>query len=116
MKGKSQGESFDEMMTDIDLQLFGLQAGLARFVAALLAEKAGNAADIQLSISHAADDEPGAIQCARVFVDPDDELIKITDAAGATVEWDGLNIAAQYLIAHYLYTRRLSDSLYRSLS
>lgn len=116
MKGSQKGESFDEMMTDIDVHLFSLQARLTRFVAGLLAEKPGGAADIELSISHASDDEPRALQCARVFIDHDDELIKITDAGGETLMWDDLNIAAQYLIAHYLYTRRLSDSLYRSLS
>jgi hypothetical protein len=116
MKGPSPGESFDEMMTDIDLNLFSLQARVTRFVIALLVEKAGSTADIELSISHATDDEPCAFRCARIFIDPEDELIKITAAEGRALSWDDLNIAAQYLIAHYLYTRRLSDSLYRSLS
>ncbi len=105
------------MLVDMDMNLFNLQVKVTRLVMAILSEKNEYSADINLSISHSPDDDHRVIRCARIFLDPEDEHIKIDgNESDDPLAWDDLDIAAQYRIAQQLYTRRLSNSLYRSLS
>ncbi len=104
------------MLVDVDMNLFSLQVKVTRLVMAVLSDYAGFSADLGLSISRSPDEEPHIIRCARVYIDPQDDLIKITESGGDDIGWDDIDIAAQYRIAQHLYTRHLSSSIYRSLS
>ncbi len=105
------------MLVDADLNLFSLQVKVTRLVMAILSEKSGGLADINLHMAHSPDEEPRIIRCSRVYIDPEDELIKIAEAGGEEpIGWDDIDITSQYRIAQHLYTRHLSRSLYRTLS
>jgi hypothetical protein len=108
---------FDDLLVDADLNLFSLHVKVTRLVMAILSDYAGCSAELVLSISHPADEELRIIRCSRVYIDPEDDLIKIVETGGEDpVGWDDIDIAAQYRIAQHLYTRHLSTALYRSLS
>ncbi len=117
MNGDVIDKRFDDMLVDVDMNLFSLQVKVTRLVMAVLSDYAGCSAGLGLSISHSLDEEPHIIHCSRVYIDPEDDLIKIAETRGEDpIAWDDIDIAAQYRIAQHLYTRHLSNSLYRSLS
>ncbi len=108
--------SFDDMLVDVDVNLFSLQVKVTRLVMAVLSDYDGCSADLGLSISRSPDEAPHVIRCSRVYIDPEDDLIKITESGGEDIGWDDIDIAAQYRIAQHLYARHLAGSLYRTLS
>ncbi|HOT45272.1 MAG TPA: hypothetical protein PLM53_09995 [Spirochaetota bacterium] len=104
------------MLVDVDTNLFSLQVKVTRLVMAVLSDYDGRSADLGLSISRSPDEDPHIVRCSRVYIDPEDDLIKITESGGDEIGWDDIDIAAQYRIAQHLYTHHLAGSLYRSLS
>lgn len=107
----------EDMLVDIDLNLFNLKVKVTRLAIALLSDKDGSAADMNLDIAHAAGDNHRVIRCARIAIDQDDELIKIAEeGSGEVFFWDDLDFGAQYRIVQHLYTTQLSRSISRSFS
>jgi hypothetical protein len=109
--------SLNDMIIDIDTNMYGLQVKVARFVTALLSDEPEHAADINLSISRGIDDEFHVFRCVKIYIDPEDEIIRIATAGGAgPLAWESFDVAAQYMVAQHLYGRRISNNLYRTLS
>lgn len=107
----------DDMLVDIDLNLFNLKVKVTRLAIALISEMDGSAADVNLDIAHGAGDNHRVIRCARIVIDQEDELIKIAEeGSGETVFWDDLDFGAQYRIVQHLYTSQRSWSIRRTLS
>ncbi len=108
---------FEEMLVDMDMNLFNLQVKTTRLVMAILSEKTEYSADINVSISHGRDEEHHVIRCSRIYIDADDELIRIDGIRReSSLAWDDLDISAQYRIAQHLYTSHLSGTLRRALT
>ncbi|MBP7738085.1 MAG: hypothetical protein KA369_19065 [Spirochaetes bacterium] len=106
-----------DMLVEMDMNLFSLQVKTTRLVMAILSEKAECSADISVSISHARDDEHHVVRCSRIYIDPEDELIKIEGIRRESpLAWDDLEVSAQYRIAQHLYTEHLSGTLKRVLT
>jgi hypothetical protein len=107
----------NDMLIDIDTAMYGLQVKVARFVTALLSESPEQAAGISLSISRGIDDEFRVFRCVKIYIDREDEAIRIStpDCAGP-LAWESIDVSAQYLVAQHLYGKRYASALYRSLS
>ena len=117
MKEKFSKERLSEMLKDMDVSLFNLQLKMAGLVTALLSGSDSEASEIDLPIPVMMNGEMHVIRCARIYIDPADETIKIKAAdREEPLAWDDIDISAQYQFAQQLYTRHLSDSLYRALS
>jgi len=108
---------FEDMLVDMDMNLFNLQVKTTRLVMAILSDKAESSADINVSISHSRNEEHQVVRCSRIYIDPEDELIKIEGIRREDpLPWDDIDISAQYRIAQHLYTSHLSGSLKRALT
>jgi hypothetical protein len=115
MNPSSPADPFNDMIVDIDMNLFNIQMKLARFVAALL-DETGGVSEIDSVISLQAGEGYRTARCTRISLDAETETICLISSDGREkIAWDDTDIAARYLIAQDLYTRRLSDGLYRGL-
>lgn len=117
MPGKPSRERFNEMLVDIDVSMFDLQARLARFIGELLDEMRAVRAEIHLPIAHQQDDECSILHCSEIYYDAESEVFMlIVTGRDLPLPWDEISIAAQYLIVQQLFVRHVADTLYDSRS
>lgn len=108
--------SVNDMMLDVDTALFSLRMKLAAFVSALLSDLPGSIHDLDADFARLTDDGCRSCRCLSIRIDAGGAIMLSVAGEEAPLDWEDLDVAAQYRVAQGLHARRFSDALYRTLS
>lgn len=110
------GNDLDGMLVDVDTALFGLRMKLAALVATLLADVPGRTHDVDADFARWSDDGCRPCRCLGIAMDDGGAIMLSVAGEEAPLDWEDLDVAAQYRVAQGLHARRYAGGLYRSLS
>ncbi len=110
------GNGLNGMLVDVDTALFGLRMKLAALVATLLADVPGRAHDVDADFARWTDEGCRACRCLGIVIDDGGAIMLSVAGEEAPLDWEDLDVAAQYRVAQGLHARRYAGDLYRSLS